>query len=159
MSANKITAATSPAISITVSKVVLNPLLTALYKAGKDSFPIASQDVLDIIDKLENNDNWFGSDTTELEHIRIVETGDNVTITLSAELAEAYINISIKTIPVFVSIYTALINLKSIIKLSGLKEAVKNYESLLSMSRITRGAPEKKVRKTRVTKTASKAAE
>lgn len=159
MSANKTIAATNAAISITVSKVVLNPLLLALYKAAKDSFPVASQDVQEIIDKLENNDKWIGSNTAELEHIRIVETGDTVSITLSAELTEAYINITIKTIPVFVSIYTALINLKSIIKLTGIKEAVKNFDSLLAMTRITRDTPEKKVRKTRVTKTANKAAE
>lgn len=158
MTANKKITATGAALTITVDKTILNPLLASLHKALKDSFPVGAKEVDEVIRRLEKNDSWFTAGTPDLEHIRIIETSGAVTIHFSAELAEAYINVSIKTIPVLVSLYTALINLKSLIKLSGLKEAVFNYNSLLTMVRITRDEAAKKTRKPRTTNAATKAA-
>ena len=159
MSANKTIVATVPALTITVSKKILNPLMISLHKAVKDSFPVCTKEVEEVIRRLENNDNWISDDAPDLEHIRIVETDGIVNISFSAELAEAYINITIKSIPLLVSVYTALINLKSLFKLSGLKEAVKNYDSMLTMTRITRDEAAKKTRKPRTANAATKAAE
>lgn len=158
MSANKTIVATVPALTITADKKILNSLMLSLYKAAKDAFPLGAKEVKEVIRRLENNDNWISDDAPDLEHIRIVETSNAFTIHFSAELAEAYINISIKTIPVFVSLYTAFINLASILKLSGLKEAVNNYMSLTSMKRIERSEEVQKARKPRTT-AAKKAAE
>lgn len=157
MTANKKITATGAALTITADKTILNPLLASLHKAAKDSFPVGAKEVDEVIRRLEKNDNWFSVGAPDLEHIRIIETNGAVTIHFSAELAEAYINISIKTIPVLVSLYTALINLKSLIKLSGLKEAVANYNSLLTMARIEREETAVKTRKPRVSKAATKA--
>lgn len=158
MSANKTIVATVPALTITADKKILNPLMISLHKAAKDAFPLGAKEVEEVIRRLENNDNWISDDAPDLEHIRIVETSNALTIHFSAELAEAYVNISIKTIPVFVSLYTAFINLASILKLSGLKEAVNNYRSLTSMKRIERSEEVQKARKPRTT-AAKKAAE
>jgi hypothetical protein len=130
--------ATTTAMKITVSKKVAGPLLLKLYSAVQDTTIFNTSEVKQVVKGLENGDNWAKGDILELEHILVKESEDWVTISMSKELAEAYVNMTVRTIPVLVSVYTAVLNVVALLKFSGLKQAVDNYLSLAGMTRVKR---------------------
>ena len=130
--------ATMSAMKITVSKKVAGPLLLKLYSAVQDTSIFNTDEIKQIVKGLESGDNWAKGEILELEHILVTESEDWVSISMSKELAEAYVNMTIRTIPVMVSVYTAVLNVIALLKFTGLKQAVDNYLSLTCMVRIKR---------------------
>lgn len=135
--ANQVSA-TASAMKLIVNKKVAGELLLKLYTACQDTVVFNTEDIKQAVKLLESGDNWAKGEILDLEHIIVTESEDWVTISLSKELTEAYVEMTIRTIPVLVSIYSAAVNIISLLKFSGLKQAIGNYMSLTTMTRIKR---------------------
>lgn len=152
--------ALTAALGITVNKKIAGPLLANLYKEVRKTFPFFSEEINKIVEQLDS-DTWYKNEEM-LEHIVVIEDNERVSIFFSEELAKAYLNVSIKTLPIMSVLYTSYMNIVSVVKLAGISEASEKLNSLINKVRSKKEEPAvavKRAVKPRSTKAATKAAE
>ena len=116
---------------------------------------------LDTLTYVLNSHMGKSSATLLLANIADVLDNERVSVFFSEELAKAYLNVSVKTLPIMSVLYTSYMNIVSVVKLAGISEATEKLNSLISKVRSKKKEPAvvvKRVAKPRTT-AATKAAE